>query len=71
MPATVRLKGDYDREIKEAHGLLESAFKRIMLERARPTTFTADQIGMLGEFYNALGHLEQAVEFIAIAVRDD
>ncbi len=71
MPATVRLKGDFDSHLKQSHDLLESAFRKLMLERAKPTMWTAGQVDVLGEFYNALGHLEQAVAYMAIQVRDD
>jgi hypothetical protein len=71
MPATVRLKGDFDTHLKQSHDLLESAFRKLVLERAKPTIWTASQVDVLGEFYNALGHLEQAVANMAIQVRDD
>jgi hypothetical protein len=62
---------DFDPPYKSSAEMVTKAVRRIDLERARPTVWTAKQLEDLESIINAIAYLHRAVGEMAARVRDD
>lgn len=68
----ITLKGtNFDDDLSKSLDLLKSSLHKLQLESARPTIWTAKQVDFLGELYNAIAHVQQALTAMADRARDD
>jgi hypothetical protein len=67
----VNLRGEFDNRLRNAGINLRKVQDKIARERARPTTWSAAQMDVLGDFLNAIADLGQAVSELGNQVRDD
>lgn len=71
MPETIKLQGEFDVLLKQSQESLEGTFRKLRLEQAKPTNWTAAQVETLLNLYNGVGLLANAVAILARQVRDD
>jgi len=71
MPASIQLKGNFDRLLRESYDALKSLKHRVELEWARPKMWTKEQIDFLDDLAQSVSRLHSAVTELAAQARDD